>query len=100
MKTRKPLLRSHPFPDPFPDPPPSHTELRNQRRTIVGMPPPERLPAGRKPYRCLFCGDVVEYDLELSANLNNAGCRGNSHGLHVGDPDDAVVVDDPDAVRK
>lgn len=25
--------------------PPSYTELRNQRRTIVGMPAPEHLPA-------------------------------------------------------
>lgn len=37
----KKLLRDHPFPDP----PPSHTELRNQRPTIVGMPAPAHIPA-------------------------------------------------------
>lgn len=36
---------------------------------------------------CLFCGQSVHYDLELSANLNNAtGCTKSPHGLHVGDP--------------
>lgn len=41
MKPKPPLLRDHPFPDP----PPSYTELRNKRRTIVGIPPPAHLPA-------------------------------------------------------
>jgi hypothetical protein len=41
--------------------------------------------------RCLFCHALVSYDLELSANLNNAtGCTASPHGLHVGDPESAI----------
>lgn len=51
-------------------------------------------PAGLLPCRCLFCGEVVLYDLELSANLNNAtGCSRSPHRLHA-----CVDVVDPSEV--
>lgn len=38
----------------------------------------------KRPCRCLFCGEVVQYDLELSANLNAAtGCTSHPSGIHA-----------------
>jgi hypothetical protein len=41
----------------------------------------------RREVPCIFCGERVLYDLDLSANLNGVtGCTAHPSGLHVGDP--------------
>lgn len=41
---------------------------------------------GRVPCRCIHCGETVQYDPELSSNINDAGgCQDDPDLLHVGE---------------